>query len=49
MYNIIGNMSSETLTAIGDLFIMLMILGSGVLFVWANANYIPPRDEEDDE
>lgn len=32
------------LETIGNLIIMLAIIGSGILFVWANANYLPDSD-----
>ena len=29
----------------GDLVMMFMILGGGVLFIWANINYTPDDDD----
>jgi len=34
---------------IGDIFICLSILGGGFLVAYANANYIPEKDEEVDD
>ena len=34
---------------IGDIFLCLAILGSGVLVTYANANYIPEKDEGTDD
>lgn len=34
---------------IGDIFLCLAILGSGVLVTYANANYIPEKDEGSDD
>jgi len=48
-YNIIGRMSNNLLTTIGDILIMLMIIGSGILFVRANVNYIPDSREDENE
>lgn len=34
---------------IGDIFLCLAILGGGVLVTYANANYIPEKNERPDD
>jgi len=36
-----------TLQVFGDLIMMLMVVGSGILLVYVNANYIPNDDNDE--
>lgn len=36
-----------TLKMFGDLVLMMMILGAGVMFVWINSNYLPGGDDDE--
>ncbi|MBK26081.1 MAG: hypothetical protein CME70_18940 [Halobacteriovorax sp.] len=48
-YNSIGNMSYETIEVIGNLILMILVIGGWGIFIWANVTYMPDDKRKDED